>query len=253
MKILLVFRGGYTKIDPTLLSKNIHDKVFNPLKENGIEYSTVFYTYPHDLDKLNTLREQLSPIQVQYTNEGQIINFKEAVRDISLRYSEYEYIVFLRFEIVYKIHILQWNIFGQSGVIFPFKENCFTLFNATNQYSDIIIGISKEYLQQFWTVLDTADSSEYTNTNTLHNLATIIQRHDYDLPIKCMFEGFYQSNTSLERGDERLNPMFIMLHYRYCGSDIEEFNKYLPIDQHTYPVSYQPVYAPVFQTAKMLI
>jgi hypothetical protein len=203
------------------------------------------------LEKLDILTRELTPKAIHYTEEGQIINFKKAVKDISLRYSQYDYVIFLRFEIVYKIDILKWNIFSQSGVIFPFKENCITLFNARNLYSDIIIAVSNEYLQQFSAVLDSADSSEYTNTNSLHNLATIIQRHDYDLPIRIMIEGFYQSNTSLEGEDERLNPMFIMLHFRYRGRDIEEFKKYLSSDQDTYPVSYQPKYSPIVQSIPM--
>jgi hypothetical protein len=248
MKILLAFRGGYSKIDPVLLSKNIQDKIYTQLKENKIEYSTVFYTYPTDIEKLNILKENLFPFEVNYTQDGQIINFKEAVKDISIRYSTYDYIIFLRFEIVYKIDIMKWNIFTKSGIVFPFKENCVTLFMSTNQYSDIIIAISKEYIKPFSLVMDQAHISEYTNTNTLHNLATIINRYDFDIPVLCMLEGFYQSNTSLEGDDERLNPMFIMSHYKYKGCDKNEFIRYLPHDQDTYPTSYQPRYRPLFQT-----
>lgn len=143
---------------------------------------------------------------------------------------------------------MKWNIFTQSGVIFPFKENCFTLFTSTNQYSDIIIAVSKEYIKPLVSVLDQADISEYTNTNTLHNLGTIINRRGYDIPVRCMLEGFYQSNTSLEADDERLNPMFIMSHYRYNGRDRNEFSAYLPTDQDTYPTSYQPRYRSMFQS-----
>lgn len=248
MKVLLVFRGGYSKIDPVLLSKNIQDKVYTPLRENGIEYSTLFYTYPTDSEKLNTLKEYLVPSEVNYTEEGQIINFKEAVQDICKRHDSYDYTIFLRFEIVYKLDIMKWNIFTQAGVMFPFKENCFALFSSTNQYSDIIIAISKEYIKPLRSVLDQAHSTEYTNTNTLHNLGTIINRHDYDIPVLCMLEGYYQSNTSLEADDERLNTMFIMLHYRYNGRDKKDFFEYLPIDQDTYPTSYQPKYKSIFQT-----
>ena len=247
MKVLLVFRGGYSKIDPALLCKNIHDKVFTPLTENGIEYSTLFYTYPTELEKLNALKEGLRASEVNYTQEGQINNFKEAVKDICKR-PTYDYTIFLRFEIIYKLDIMKCNIFTQSGVIFPFKENCFTLFTSTNQYSDIIIAVSKEYIKPLLSVLDQADISEYTNTNTLHNLGTIINRHDYDIPVRCMLEGFYQSNTSLEADDERLNPMFIMLHYRYNGLDKNEFMAYLSTDQDSYPTSYQPRYRSMFQT-----
>lgn len=250
MKVLLVFRGGYSKIDPILLSKNINDKVFKPLTENKIEYSTVLYTYPTDLEKLNSLKDTLNASEVNYTQDGQIINFKEAVKDITARYNTFDYIIFLRFEIVYKLDIMKWNIFTQSGVIFPFKENCFTLFTSTNQYSDIIICISKEYLNPLLSVLDQADMCEYTNTNTLHNLGTIINRHDYDIPVLYMLEGYYQSNTSLEANDERLNPMFIMSHYRYNGRDRNDFIEYLPADQDTYPTSYQPKYKSIFQTLR---
>ena len=248
MKVLLVFRGGYSKIDPALLSKNIHDKVFTPLTENKIEYSTLFYTYATDLEKLNALKEGLNASEVNYTQDGQIINFKEAIKDICKRHDTYDYTIFLRFEIVYKLDIMKWNIFTQSGVIFPFKENCFTLFTSTNQYSDIIIAVSKECIKPLSSVLDQADISEYTNTNTLHNLGTIINRHDYDIPVLCMLEGYYQSNTSLDRDDDRLNPMFIMLHYRYNGRDKNEFMAYLSTDQDSYPTSYQPRYRSMFQT-----
>lgn len=247
MKVLLVFRGGYSKIDPVLLCKNIHDKVFTPLTENGIEYSTLLYTYPTEVEKLNALKQGLNASEVNYTQEGQIINFKEAVKDITTRHSMYDFTIFLRFEIIYKLDIMKWNIFTQSGVIFPFKENCITLFTQTKQYSDIIIAVSKEYMKSFSSVLDQAHISEYTNTNTLHNLGTIINRYDYEIPVLVMLEGFYQSNTSLEADDERLNPMFIMSHYIYNGRDRNEFSAYLPTDQHTYPSSYQPRYTQMGQ------
>jgi hypothetical protein len=247
MKVLIVFRGGYARIDPTLLVKNICDKVYTPLIKNKIEYTTVLYTYPTDTERLTILKEGLGVRDIHFTKEGQIENFTEAVHGISMLYSDYDYIIFLRFEIIYKIDIMNWNIFNRSGLFFPFKENCITLFTATRQYSDIIIAISKEYVKPLSLVIDTVDRNQYTNTNTLHNLGFIVERKDYYIPVVCMLDGFYQSNTSLALGDDRLNPMFIMSHYKYNGSDRKEFSEYLPSDQDTYPVSYQPRYTPSVQ------
>jgi len=33
-----------------------------------------------------------------------------------------------------------------------------------------------------------------------------------------------------------------MSHFKYSGEDKDEYSAYLPSDQHTYPVSYQPKY-----------
>ena len=250
MKVLIVFRGGYTRIHPSLLVKNIHDKVYTPLIKNKIEYTPVFYTYPTDTEILTVLKEGLGAKHVHFTKEGQIENFIEAVNDISIRYSDYDYIIFLRFEIIYKIDIMNWNIFNRSGLLFPFKENCITLFTATRQYSDIIIAISKEYISPLTIVLNIVDRKEYTNTNSLHNLGFIVERKDIDIPVLCMFDGYYQSNTSLALGDDRLNQMFIMSHYKYNGADRKEFSEYLPSDQDTYPVSYQPRYTPLHNLYK---
>jgi hypothetical protein len=126
MKLLIVFRGGYLRSVPEKVTKNIQEKIYGPLDSANISHDTVLYTYNTDLGVLGTWKECLHAKTIHITEQGpnQILNFKQAIEHIAIKYTDYDYVVFLRFDIIYKIDILQWNIFGRSGLFFSYKQNC---------------------------------------------------------------------------------------------------------------------------------
>jgi len=241
MKVLLAFRGGFSRIQPKYLCKNIRDKIFAPLEANGIDYTTVFFTNTYDASKCDALKEGLKPESIYMTQDGQLNNFNQAINTIVSTYTTYDYIVFLRFELIYKIDILRWNIF-QEGFVVPYKENCPLVFSVSNLYSDTIICISKDYVERVKTVYSNFFMKEHLHGESLHDFVTWLQLYDKSIPIHCMLDGFYQSNTGLEAGDDRINPLYIMSHFKYLAYDRDQYIEYLPEDQNTYPLSYQPRY-----------
>jgi hypothetical protein len=227
-KILIVFRGGYTRV-PNVehVCKNIIEYIIEPLRSDNYVPDVLFSTYKEDLPKLDIYKQYLSPIQITFTNSHirQITNFKETLHNIKSLYSQYSYIIFLRFEAIYKIPISKWNFYNKTGIFFPFKEDSKKLFEEKQWYNDNIIIISNNYFEQCANILIQAPTHVFTPGGiTLHNIPTILHQIDSTIPIHCLVEGFYQSNSiTYDNYDEHVSPLYILVHYPYLGKDKDLF------------------------------
>ena len=219
MKVLLVFRGDYNLVtDPTFVCNNIQKYITEPMKENNIGVDIIFCTYKSNLDKLKIYELSLKPNKIYFTSNGQIINFKESLTLVKDMHCLYDYVIFLRFDAIYKTDINKWNIFNREGVTLPFKEDSEGLFNSHGFYSDIIIIIHK------LSFLDVVNSVTHAGLdmfpcNTLHAIGTIIKKQYSDIKINTILDGYYQSNTQYPSDDIRLSPLHILVKHPYSGSD----------------------------------
>lgn len=221
MKVLIIFRGDYSIVDyPSMVCKNIHTYIIQPLIEQKINFDTMFSTYNTDLAKLAVYESAFNPIKIQFSEyvseHGQVKNFKDALLMANDTYTLYEYILFLRFDIIYKINIKEWNIFGKDGIILPYKENSEGTFVEQGFYGDCIIVFSQSV---FIDALYSLMSAKLNEFFLLHNIAYLIQRRSIDIDVHTILNHYYQSNTGLLEGDKRLNPIYIQVKYEYYGSD----------------------------------
>ena len=221
-KVLIVFRGGYERVtDVEFICKNIQMYVQNPLLENNTNaMDIVFSTYNNDITKLHRFTEILQPKKTFFTHSGQITNFKETLNHIEPLTKDYDCIVFLRFEAIYKKPIVEWNCIEKDGLCLPFKEDTKELFAATGWHNDNIITVSTNHFANFCKGIHTAQGNLFMPPNTLHNLANMLKTSYPDIPIHCMVDGYYQSNSiQFTQSDEHLSPLYILTHYPYHGKD----------------------------------
>ena len=221
MKILIIFRGGYSRVpDPEFVCKNIEQYIVLPLSKDKHIFDVVFSTYNENPQKLEIFNKHLNPIKTFFTQNGQIINFKETLNNIKPLYDEYDYILFLRFEAIYKIPINEWNFQNKEGLILPFKEHTEKLFNETGWYNDNIIIVSKSSFETFYHSIIQAGHNLFHPDNTLHNIVNIIRRNDNTIQVHCLVDGYFQSNVSYcPQIEGHMSPLYILVHYPYTGKD----------------------------------
>lgn len=224
MKTLFVFRGGFRKrnIEPELVCRNIHKNIFKPLIENNNNYDVVFQTY--NFPELEIFKNNYNPINVYITeqkNSTQIINFSNALENIKPIYENYDNIVFLRFEVIYKKPIFESNILNNEGLILPYKEDSEELFKSHEYYSDIIICITKKYFLDFFHIVN-SKPNKFT-IGALHEIGKFCKDK---MPINSIIDGYWQSSSGWRRNDSRLSPLFVLTHHPYPYSQ-DEMKSYL--------------------------
>jgi len=221
MKILIIFRGGYSRVpDPEFVCKNIENYILLPLIKNNDTFDIVFSTYNENPQKLEFFNKHLNPIKTFFTQNGQIINFKETLNNINGLYGDYDYILFLRFEAIYKIPINEWNFQNKEGLILPFKEDTKELFDESGWYNDNIIIVSKSSFEMFYQGIIHADYSLFNPSNTLHNIVNIIRKNNNSIQVHCLVDGYFQANVSYcPQIEGHMSPLYILVHYPYIGKD----------------------------------
>jgi len=230
-----LFRGTFNKVeDPTKICINILKYIIEPLHSNNIDTDIIFCTYQTNLDKLKIYETYLKPIKIIYTNNGQNINFKESLMFIKDIYDTYDYIIFLRFDVIYKMNIIDWNISNKDGLILPFKEDSEHVFKTKNYYGDVIIIIHKLSYLNFLNAFNLAFNNHLNDyivcggaNIILHNLVSIVQKYNPNTNINTIVDGYYQSNTGVPENDIRLSPIYIQVKYTYYGSDKSLYLEYL--------------------------
>ena len=121
--VLIIFRGGCSRVnDPTLVCKNIELQVLNPLRSR-VNVDIIFSTSSKGDPKVDTFRTHLQPKQIIYTASGQIVNFQETLLNLQNIYSRYTHIIFLRFELLYKVSFDSLSILDTNGLRLPYKED----------------------------------------------------------------------------------------------------------------------------------
>lgn len=222
MKSLIIFRGDYSYVTtPEVVCKNLLKYIVSPMREKNHVIDVIFCTYQSNLDKLKIYEEFLNPIGIHFTETGQINNFKASLQIVKDTYEKniYDHILFLRFDVIYKINIDDWNIFNNDGITFPFKEDTIELFNSYKYYSDIIIILSNSIFLDVANFLINTNNQAYRPPNCLHNIFQIVQSNNNTIRVHTILDGYYQSNTMLTPNDPRLSPLHIQVKYEYRGKD----------------------------------
>jgi len=219
MKILIVFRAGYSRItDPETVINNIQKYILKPLSQHKV--TVIFSTYNEDSSKLNVYKEKLRPEHVyihqkNQDNNGQVINFKDQTLPL-LENVDHDYVFFLRFEMIYKLNVFDWGIFNKEGMFFPYKEDNEDLFTKHNWYSDTIIIVSKKYFDIFRKTIMSTPLDDFIPLYTLHNIANLVK----DVPVHCIIDGYYNSNTLHQD-----NPLCILYNRPHRCECIERYTK----------------------------
>jgi hypothetical protein len=231
MRLLICFRGDTTRIKNVEgFTLNIFDKIIHPLEQNNIGYDILFSTYNNNKTVLDEMSKSLQPLDtLYYTKSGQINTFLELVNFLktnSQNTNIYDYIIILRFDIIYKIDIIKWDFFNKNGIICPFKEVSEQMFDIFKYYSDTIFIFSKEYVPKILRIVSSMVLSDFLhNGQTMHTLSNYLLHQN--IPLNTLCTGYYQSNTNLNFGDKLCNPLYIMLHYKYEQPDKHLYLQYL--------------------------
>jgi hypothetical protein len=186
-----------------------------------LDHDIVFSTYTDDIPKLEEFKKHLQPKACHLTPRlpSQNHNFKHTLP--LLDYQNYDYIVFLRFEAIYKIPLSEWEFQGKTGLILPFKEYSKEMFDREGFYNDNIIIVSTSVYQDF---MNAVVKSEHYYCATLHNLATNVRNIAPHIQVHCLVEGYYQSNSDNHPFIEAIVcPLYILVHHKYFAKDAERF------------------------------
>lgn len=218
--VLIVFRGGCSRVNiPTLICKNIEMQILGPLRSK-VNVDIIFSTSSKQDENIDTFNSLLRPMQIFYTSSGQIVNFQETFTNLQSKYLKYTHIIFLRFEVIYKVTFDTLNILDTIGIRLPYKEDSQELFYSHKYYGDCIIVISRDHFANISRALLDADfntiSSGYGH-DILHKIVTVILVSFPQTPISCILNGFFQSNTNYSADNIKLNPLYILTHYPYYG------------------------------------
>jgi hypothetical protein len=242
MRYLIVYRGYCDRLEKhnlDILYKNFINKIKNPLLQKNIDVDVVFSVYDTSKEHLEYLINLLDPILI-YThssyNSTQIDQFMVTFNKVLNIYEDYNRIIFLRLDTVYKININKWNIWNNTGIFYTFREDNENLYKKDKLYSDIIIIIDKEYFLNLLYSYTNAYKSYLTDIYepkylpeknglyfkpflpryTLHNLYNITE-YFFPIPTFTLVEGYYNSNTS--HITMKPSPLHIILSKPYYVND----------------------------------
>ena len=228
MNILIVFRGGYNRVkQPHAVSNNINKYIIDPLRElNNVDI--IFCTYSYDIKKLQVYKDKLNPKAIHYVRDGQYNNFIDALNITKDIYDKYDYIIYLRFELIYKRNIIEWDILNKEGMIFPYKEDCESWYKKSKLYGDCIVIFSKNYYIDILNILLSNDS-EFRGEN-LHDIEYVVHKRSPNIPMYCILPNTYNSNTALKLNDPALSPLYIGTCWPYYGNDLDLYLINDPLD-----------------------
>lgn len=242
MKFLIVMRGHCNRFENIqYIYDNYLIKIKNPLLKNGHTLDCMFNTYEEDDEYFEKFKELYNPIKVFRIDplkcKYQCLNFYNGMINIQPFIKDYDKIIFLRFDICYKINIMKWNIFNDKGIFFTFKEDSKERHKLTKLIGDIIIIIDNEYFDKVFKVVhESIQYHEFDNKiegfipigfglcGTLHQFMNILLHKYGDFPIYFIINGYYQSITFYTHymTINKLNPLYIMIGKDYFG-DMNDF------------------------------
>ena len=165
MKFLVVMRGHCNRTENIqYIYDNYLLKIKNPLLDNGHTIDCMFNTYNGYDEYFEKFKKLYNPIKIFRSNEFQpnkyeniapncgfqILNFYDGMTNIKSFINDYDKIIFLRFDICYKINIMKWNIFNDKGIGFTFKEDSEEGYNIMKCISEAVVVIDNEYFDQVY-------------------------------------------------------------------------------------------------------
>ena len=152
MKICILFRGEIERnchgiSNPCIHYTNWQKNIFTDLSNSGYNFDIIFITYP--CNSIDILKDKLHPkeiILLPFENSSQINTFSKTNDYIQTHQSEYDRFIILRFDIIYKLNITQWNHWNSTNIILPNKD---ITWNETKFYNDILFIIDTPKVEDF--------------------------------------------------------------------------------------------------------
>ena len=247
MKFLIVMGGHCNRFkNIKYIYDNYFLKIKNPLLENGHTIDCMFNTYNGDDEYFEKFKELYNPIKTfrMDPHKYQFVNFYYGMINIQQFVKDYDKIIFLRFDICYKINIMKWNIFNDKGIFFTFKESSHRTYENVYGICDVVIIIDTEYFNKvyesiheyvqyyfFGNKLVEKIPSEYWITNVLHCFKIILLEKYGTFPIYYIIDGCYLSPTFINSDVtlDKLNPLYIIFGKgkEYIG----DMNDYLLLER----------------------
>jgi len=154
MRYCIVFRGHNQRSKNNMSAldniRNWYRTIFYKLKENNIEYDIFFITYDSEiLSGLNTKETILYSDQIKNQSDS-CQPQKQSLLDSIKLYTEseikYSKLIILRFDIIYKIPITEWNHFNDEGIILTNKD---VHWPSHKLYSDVVFIIDNKFIFTF--------------------------------------------------------------------------------------------------------
>jgi hypothetical protein len=157
-KYCIVFRGHNQRSRNNMSAldnvRNWNKTIFDKLKENNIEYDIFFITYNSEI--LSYLKEVLNPKKIilcsdEIKNQADSCQSqKQSLLDSIKLYTKsdihYSKLIILRFDIIYKIPITEWNHFNDEGIILTNKD---VHWPSRKLYSDIVFIVDNKFIFTF--------------------------------------------------------------------------------------------------------
>ena len=245
MKFLVVMRGNCNRFkNIKYIYNNYFLKIKNPLLENGHTIDCMFNTYNGDDEYFEKFKELYNPIKTfrMDPHKYQFVNFYYGMINIQQFVKDYDKIIFLRFDICYKINIMKWNIFNDKGIGFTFKEDAYPGYKSRGCIGDVVIIIDNEYFDKVYDAIH--ESIQYYHFNnkisenipfgfsvdgTLHSFHTVLLFKYKTFPVYYIIDEYYHSATHpvWYMTNELLNPLYIMMGRDYFG----DMNDYLLLER----------------------
>lgn len=224
-KILLVFRGENKRWN----SKQFHDvrdcipnnkkRIIDSLRNAGHQVTVYFCTY--DSEHLKDFTEAYTAEKVfcmDFKGSSQHKNFKFALDSIAPFVNEFDKIIFLRFDFLYKKDISEWSLIDQKeGHVFLWKDASKEAYEKTKYCMDGLFLLDPKYFNEFKNMYDNTYERWLGVTNGLHFLTT--ELYNYKTIPYSFLEGedtYWSSNTTLPDPSHN-NPYFINFIYQRLG------------------------------------
>jgi len=244
MKFLIVMRGHCNRFENIqYIYDNYLLKIKNPLLDNGHTIHCMFNTYNGDDKYFEKFKKLYNPIKTFRMDlcKYQYLNFYYGMINIQPFVKDYDKIIFLRFDICYKINIMKWNIFNDKGIGFTFKEAGDAEQYKYNKWiSDIVTVIDNEYYDQIYECMhESIQFHEFNNKiseniplnfdiyGTLHLFGNVLLFKYPRFPIYFIIDGYYNSGTYPLWTGDLLQPLFICISKSYYG----DMNDYLLLER----------------------
>lgn len=224
-RILIVFRGENKRWN----NGSFHDvrrcipnnkvRIIDSIRKMGYEADVIFCTY--DSEYLHSYVEAYNPkhvFKMDYAGSSQHKNFKFVLDCVDTMYKEYDRIIILRFDLLFKKNISEWDTWTKSAIMFPWKDNNATEYEERKYCQEVIIAIPCELFKEFKDLYNATYEKWKDITWGLHFLTTELFKYE-KIPYYFM-EGdkCWISNTSLNHPDSK-NPYLINSIYKYYMDD----------------------------------
>jgi len=184
MKICFLFRGenernnsrGY--MNSCYNIENWSKTLFDDVLAAGHIYDIVFHTYESNC--LEMLTSLVHPTYVElHPSISQTANCKNVAKWLREHADEYDRVVIIRFDILYRIPITQWPQWNSKGILLVNRDKH---WYDERICSDFIFIADKEYVQ------DLAKGLEYTRRQA-HQVSQYFYRND--IPFQLMYTNYY--------------------------------------------------------------